>query len=212
MHYHTLNMEQYSRKGQFDYFRNMAYPYVGMTVNLDITRFVADCKANGRPFFLTVLYAVTRTANAIPEFRQRIQDDQIIEFDHCVPSYTLATESGAYCYCTADERLPFPQYLTDARRRQEAAQNAPDLNDGGDAAQLYFISTLPWVSYTALVQPVPSPADSNPRITWGKYYTAEGRLLMPVSVLVHHALLDGAHIAGYCNDLQQCLNDTAWMR
>ena len=45
--------------------------------------------------------------------------------------------------------------------------------------ELLFISTTPWLTYTALVQPVPIPADSNPRITWGKYFTQEGKTLVP---------------------------------
>lgn len=31
-----------------------------------------------------------------------------------------------------------------------------------------------------MVQPVPVPADSNPRITWGKYFQQGGRMLLPV--------------------------------
>lgn len=211
MNYRHLDMENYPRRGQFDYFRNMAYPYAGMTVNLDITQFLACMKENGWPFFLTMLYAATDAANAIPEFRQRIQKDRIIEFDHCIPSYTLAIEKGSYCYCSADERLPFPQYLADARRRQDEAKKATDIKDGENVEQLFFISTIPWVSYTALVQPVPAPADSNPRITWGKYFEAEGRLKIPVSVLVHHALMDGFHISKFFQELQQRFENADWL-
>lgn len=66
-----------------------------------------------------------------------------------------------------------------------------------------FISTLPWVSYTSLIQPVPIPADSNPRITWGKYFAQGNRTLLPVSVLCHHALVDGIHIASFYNQLDE---------
>ena len=46
------------------------------------------------------------------------------------------------------------------------------------------------------VQSTPS-ADSNPRITWGKYFTQGEKVLLPVSVLCHHALVDGAQIARF---------------
>lgn len=37
--------------------------------------------------------------------------------------------------------------------------------------------------------------ESNPRITWGKYEeNARGRLTLPVTVLLHHALADGLHL------------------
>ena len=66
-----------------------------------------------------------------------------------------------------------------------------------------FISTLPWVSYTSLIQPVPIPADSTPRITWGKYFAQGNRILLPVSVLCHHALVDGIHIANFYKQLDE---------
>lgn len=68
------------------------------------------------------------------------------------------------------------------------------IDDGEDALALFFISSLPWFSYSALVQPVPSPADSNPRITWGRYFVQETKTWIPVSLLCHHALVDGMHL------------------
>jgi chloramphenicol O-acetyltransferase type A len=62
----------------------------------------------------------------------------------------------------------------------------------------FCISTLPWFSYTALIQPVACADESNPRITWGKYETdVKRRLKMPLTVLLHHALADGIHIAQF---------------
>lgn len=72
-----------------------------------------------------------------------------------------------------------------------------------DNLDMIFISTVPWISYTSLIQPVPMPADSNPRITWGKYFRQEGRILLPVSVLCHHALVDGLHIAMFYELLEK---------
>ena len=86
---------------------------------------------------------------------------------------------------------------------QNAAKIQRSIQEDADTLGKFFISTVPWVSYTALVQPVPSPADSNPRITWGKYFTQEGRILLPLSVLCHHALVDGIHIAAFYRGLAE---------
>ena len=56
---------------------------------------------------------------------------------------------------------------------------------------------------TTNAQPVPQPADSNPRITWGRYFTREQRTLLPVSLLCHHALVDGIHIAAFYRELDK---------
>lgn len=209
---HYLDMEHYSRRSQFDLFRKMAYPYVGLTVNVDITALMKSIKEKGLPFYLTFLYAAARTANSIPQFRQRLHEDRILEYDHCISSYTLALEDENYCYCTADDRFPFEDYLKDAKRRQEEARLEKHISDGEDEDRLFFFSSLPWVSYTSIIQPVPMPADSNPRITWGKYFKSEDGVKIPVSVLVNHALMDGYHISKFFSGLQEKCSETGWLR
>ena len=77
------------------------------------------------------------------------------------------------------------------------------IEDGEDALALLFVSSLPWLSYEAIVQPTPYPADSNPRLTWGKYRQEGERTVLPVSLLCHHALADGLHLARF----YQCLEE-----
>lgn len=204
MEYRYLDMETYHRKSHFAYFNGLAYPYVGITVNVDITRLFENMKAGRVPFFLTFCYLAGKAANEVVEFRQRIEGGRIIEFDHCRTSHTVALEDGTYCYCTLDGNMPFAEYLPYALKEQEEAKRQKSIDEEKeDARDLFFISTVPWVSYTALVQPVPMPADSNPRITWGKYFTMDNKTLLPVSVLCHHGLVDGRHIAEFYGYLDE---------
>ena len=66
---------------------------------------------------------------------------------------------------------PFQEYLPEAVQAQEAAKRRQSLEDGTEeeSLPLLFVSSLPWITYDGIVQPTPSPADSNPRITWGRY-------------------------------------------
>lgn len=200
-----LDMKTYARRSHFEYFKDMAFPYVGVTVNVDITEFLAGTKEKKQPFFLSFLYYLANAANSVPEFRQRILDDRIIEYGQCKTSHTVALSDGTYCYCTLDSSGSFEVYLQDAVRIQKEAAQKGSLKDGEDALSLLFVSTVPWLSYTALIQPVPHPADSNPRLTWGRYFTQEGRTLLPVSVLCHHALVDGIHITQFYKKLNELL-------
>lgn len=207
MNYTYLNMDAYPRKAHFDYFQSMSYPYAGLTVEVDITEFLSAVKAKGLPFFLSFCHCVGGAANSVPQLRQRILDGKIIEFDFCPASHTVALPDGTYCYCTLDVGKPFFDFLRYAAAAQEAAKVQGSIEESEEEAlSLFFVSTLPWVSYTGLVQPVPFPADSNPRITWGRYHTAEGRTLLPVSILCHHALVDGRHIAAFYDALTERLN------
>ena len=109
---------------------------------------------------------------------------------------------GTYGYCRVSCAASFEDYLPEAIRRHEQAKAETGLDDGGDALSLIFVSTLPWLYYTDLRQPTPRPADSNPRITWGKYALRDGRLCLPVTLLANHALADGLHIAHFFEALR----------
>lgn len=203
MGYHYIDMDTYKRKQHFEYFSGLSYPYVGITADVDISGFPEKVKAKGFPFFLTLCYCVSRAANAVPEFRQRIERDRIKEYDRCQTSHTVALEDGTYCYCTLEDRLPLEDYIPYAIKEQETAKRKRSVEDNqDDRDELLFISTLPWISYRSLIQPVPIPADSNPRITWGRFFQQEGKTLLPLTVLCHHALVDGLHMAAFYKELE----------
>lgn len=196
-----IDMTTYSRKAHFDYFCSMGYPYVGLTANVDITDIVKCSKERNESFFLYILYSVGNAANSVREFRQRIEGKEIIEYENCMTSHTVMKPDGTYAYCEADSTLNFEEFLRVTAKNQEKVVIKGSLEEESDPRSLIFISYLPWVSYTSLVQPVPFPADSNPRITWGKYFPEGEKLLLPVSVLAHHALIDGKQIADFYESL-----------
>ncbi len=197
MEYTEIDLEAYPRKAHFEYFRNMAYPYAGVTVHVDITNLHRTVRERKLPFFLTCLYLAANAANGVPELRRRIRGDGMIEYKNCKTSHTVALENGTYCYCSLDCSMPFESFVTYAVEKQNAAREHPSMDDGAEADSLFFVSSLPWLSYSALVQPTPTPPDSNPRITFGRYYPQDSRMVMPVSLLVHHGLADGKHIADF---------------
>lgn len=174
MHYTIIDMEKDPRCGQFAYFRAMQYPFASVTVEVDITDMMTA--RGSRPFFLSLLYAVVRAANAVPQLRRRIlPDGRVVEYDWCAPSYTVMKPDGVYVYCTVE----------------------------GDVRSFFFVSSVPWLHYTHAQNPMENPNDSTPRINWGKYVTANGRTTLPVTLTVHHALADGLHISRFYQKLEE---------
>lgn len=200
--YKMIQMESYPRRKHFEYFKDMAQPYVGVTVKVDITNFFHTVKDKNLPFFLSFLYCISNAANSVAELRQRIYEGGIIEYQRCPTSHTVALENDTYCYCKLDSNLKFDAYLPYAVQTQERAKTEQCVEDAEDALSFIFISTLPWINYEAFIQPTPNPADSNPRITWGRYKEQDGQILMPVSILCHHALTDGLHLSKFYQNLE----------
>jgi len=207
MEYKVIDMETYPRRDQFELFNSYAYPYMGLTVNVDITDFLRKVKEREVDFFLSFCWCVYRAANAVPEFKQRIKDGRIVEYPEALMSTTLSMPDGNYCYCDFDCKLPFDEYLPKAREAKRLAIERGEIEEYADVDASLFCSCVPWLSYTALVQPVPQPADSNPRITWGKYFEQNGRVLIPVSTLCNHALMDGRHLSEFYKALDKALGE-----
>ena len=70
------------------------------------------------------------------------------------------------------------------------------------------VSCLPWLSYTAFAQD--TYVENSllfPLIKFGKYFERDGRLLLPFSVSVHHAVADGYHTCKLINDVQEMVAD-----
>ena len=182
----------------------MAYPYAGVTVDVDVTDLLALCREKGYSFYLMVLHAVALAADEVPEFRRRIDHGGIVEYDECPTSHIELKPDGTYAYCTLRHHMPLADYLAQAEVARTAAREGGSIEEEDDVQSMYFISTLPWLHYTQLIQPVACGEESNPRITWGKYQANDkGRMMMPLSVLVHHALADGIHIAKFYEAFNQ---------
>lgn len=191
------------RRAHFEYFNSMANPYAGVTVHVDITPMMEARKKTGAPFFLSMVYIAAQAANSIPELRQRISGHEILEFSRCPSSHTVAKADGTYAYCVLKNDMPFAEFLPMAVAAQEKCKKDGTIEEDDTAIAYFFISSLPWISYAAITQPTPVPADSNPRITWGKYFSENGRTMLPVTLLVHHALADGRHIAEFFHALDR---------
>lgn len=203
-----IDLETYPRRSHYEYFGAMAFPYLGLTANVDVTKLLRFAKAHGGSGFHAILWAAAKAANAIPELRQRIVDGQIVEFDHCNIGYTVALEDHTFCNCYTETRMSMAEFLVDAHARQEEAKKHTGfVNPDEDETGLIFTSCVPWVAFTQVVQPVPSPGDCNPRIIFGKYIPDGEKTMMPLHIQCNHALVDGWHIAEFFRIFQEINNE-----
>ncbi len=198
-----IDMQSYPRRSHFEYFRHLAYPYVGLTANVDVTSLLKKAKALGGSGFHAILWATSRAANAVPQLRQRIEGDGIVEYDHCDAGHTVALPDETFCNCTTDCRRSLEEFLPYARQQQERAKlHHGFVNPDEDESGMIFTSCVPWVAFTQCIQPVPIPADCNPRIVCGKYIKEGDRTLMPLHIQCNHALVDGLHLAKFYQEFE----------
>ena len=203
-----IDMNTFKRKAQYEYFSSLAYPYMGVTRDIDITELSYSIRQSGAPFFLTILYCVIKAANSVPELRQRIIEDKLMQYDSCMASYTVAIDDDTYCYFNVDCTKPYSEFIEYAKAEQEKAKACNTINcNKAEEEELFFVSSVPWFDYTSVIQPVPMPADGNPRLTWGKYFTRCGRTYLPFTILCNHAIVDGRHLGLFFEALSDSIRE-----
>lgn len=67
-------MHAWPRQEHYRYFGELDDPYFGITAKADFTSCYMQSKQDGASFFLYSLHKILRAANAIDEFRYRVED------------------------------------------------------------------------------------------------------------------------------------------
>lgn len=208
MRFREIDMTTYPRRAHYDHFRHLPNPHVGVTVDVDVTELVERCKETGWSFYLAFIRIAALAANTVPELRRRLRGEGIVEYDFCDTSHVELLEDGTYCYCTLrhDPTQSMEAYMAYAAGERDRARSGASLEEEEDVDSLLFITTLPWLRYSALIQPTAGSEDCNPRISWGRYAPDHrGRLMMPLTLLCHHSLVDGLQIAAFYRAVEDCL-------
>ena len=199
-----INLKAYPRREHFDIFRTFDMPHFNMCTNLDLTAFHPFIKVQGFSFNLAMVYVITRAANDVPEFRYRIRGEEVVEHEIVHPSSTIMGENEVFSFCTMEYCENFQDFIVRNAEKIASVRERPRLlGEDQERDDLLFMTAIPWVSFTSFVHPLSLPADSVPRFAWGKLFEEGDSMKMPLSVQVHHAVMDGLHMGRYYEIVQE---------
>jgi chloramphenicol O-acetyltransferase type A len=201
-----IDMQSWPRREHFEFFSSFNHPHFNLCANVDLTKLHPFIKEHGFSLTTAIIYLISRVANSIPEFRQRVQDAVVVEHETVSPSVTILVENDLFSFCTIDYCPDFNEFADSASRLMEAAKNNPTLKDPPGWDDLLYMTAIPWVSFTSFAHPMRlHPADYVPRFAWGKYFEQGKHLKMPLSVQGHHAILDGIHMGKFYRLIEESL-------
>jgi chloramphenicol O-acetyltransferase type A len=204
---HVIDLETWPRRKHFAMYAAMAFPHFGLCANVDISRFQPWARQQGLPFTVAVVYALARAANQQTNFRYRIRAGQVVEHEVVHPSSTVPTADDLFGFCTMPYAATWAEFAPAAQRCMAQAQANPTLEDEPGQDNLIFMSSIPWISFTSMTHPIHNHTDDSvPRLSWGKYFADGERVKLPLSVQVHHALMDGLHVGRFFQLVQELLD------
>lgn len=202
-----IDLTTWKRQKHFAFFKAMDYPLFNLNLNIDITHFLARIKSDQESFFYAFLFLSTKAMNEIEAFRLRIREEEVVLHDVIHPSFTYLTDEDTFVFTEVPYVDDYP--LFKARARHAAAESASNTNLSDEVGRddYIFVSSLPWLSFTSISHPIhlDKKEQSVPRLTWGKYFQSGGQTLLPLSIQVNHALVDGIHIAQFVSLLEALL-------
>ena len=201
-----IDLDNYNRRGLFNSFKDRDIPYFSTTCNIEIQNLKKFVKLRNISFFVSFSYIISVSVNRIPQLRHRIIDGELYEFKIVDPGYTVLLDDETFSFCDSKFFKDFDTYYEYAIARIEEVKNRPDHNNA-DKNHMFFITSIPWFSFTSFVHPYDKLYSSIPIITIGKYFEQGDSWLIPIAMQVHHGVVDGFHVGKYYDCLEKlCKN------
>jgi chloramphenicol O-acetyltransferase type A len=202
-----LDLKKWIRRDVFEFFVGFDKPYFNICTQLDITKLLVSLQSRPEVSVSMVYhYFALRAANEIEPFRYRLGNGQVIVYDviHGGTTVLLPNENFTLAYFEYDRS--FEKFRAGAEAAIKQAQTGDGAFRPNTRDDMIHFTTLPWVSFTSFSHARNwGHEDSVPKIAFGKFIKSEERTLLPFSVEVHHALMDGLHVGRFVTWLEKAL-------
>ena len=207
--YHVIDKESWHRRDHFEFYRTFANPSFNLCVPVEAQRLYECAKDRQVSFFQLALYALLRAANAVPQLKQRMQGDDIIEYDDIAVMTPVMTAQEGFRQVWCNNAADFAAFSRAATPNIEAAKTidpAPLIVEG---EHFFCASCLPWLHFSAITQAEYYTGAAVPALTWGKLKNG----VIPVAGKFNHAFVDGLHASRFFAQVEAGFAepDTLWL-
>ena len=216
MKFTKIDLETWSRKENYDWFTTKNRCKINMTLNIDATNVIKRIKELKLRHYPTFTYMISKVLNSSNEFKTSYNEDNDLGiYDVIHPRYPIFHESDKRISVLWTEysdsfKLFYNRFISDiniyGENRSMAAKGKFPIN-------CFDMSSLPWSSFTSFDCPPTSDIVwLAPFVMVGKFFKFGEKLLLPVSISVHHATCDGYHVSMFFKELQELCNEPdRWM-
>lgn len=206
--FHIIDKENWERSVYFDYYYSQIKCKYNLGANIDITGLMNMKNERGLKFFPLMLYVVMKAVNRNKEFRMSFNDKgELGYWEEVVPCYTLFhDESKTFTDIWSEYDEDFDVFYKTVLTDMETYKDITGVIKArpGQPKNFCPVSCLPWLSFTNFSQDTYTETSFLfPLIKFGKYMEENGKVLLPVSVFVSHAVADGYHTCKLINDMQE---------
>ena len=212
MHFTPIDLQNWPRGQIYYYFAKMAPTGYSMTVNMDVTTLRKVLKEAGLKFFPAYLWLITKNLNMQTEFKVAEKDGILGYYDTLTPLYanfheddhTFSLMWTAY----SDDFSQFYRAYVENQARFGDVHGVLAQPQTPPPANAYTVSCVPWISFSHFaVHSYENKPYYFPSVEAGRFFTENGKTMMPLSMTCHHATTDGYHVKCFLEALQEDMDN-----
>jgi chloramphenicol O-acetyltransferase type A len=204
-----VDITSWNRKEHFEFFSKFEEPFFGIVATVDCTKAYENAKKLGVSFFVYYMHKMLCAVNSIENFRYRIDEGKVYVYDAIDVSATITRDDATFGFSLIPFHLEIEAFHLAAIAEIERVKRTHGLfTRKFEVDNLIHFSAIPWIEFTSLshARSFTFP-DSCPKISVGKMsFLENGQRTMPVSVHVHHGLMDGIHVGEFFTKFQELLS------
>lgn len=206
-----IDLQNWPMAQAFHYYTQMAPTSYTVNVPLDVTVLRNTLKQKGYKFFPAYLFLATRAIEKVEELRIALKDGILGYWESLTPLYPQFHEDDKTTSLLWTEyhdcfQVFYDSYIEDTARHGNS--HGILSSKGLPPANGYIISCIPWFTFNSFSLHNHGIKDYYvPSFEAGGFVENNGKIIMPLSITVHHATTDGYHLKVFLEELQKTMNE-----
>ena len=204
-----IPLESWNREETFRFFSSFKQPFFNVHTEIDITQLYRYCKSNGLSISLAYMHATLQAARATENFCYRVENGQVVKYRGLDLSSTVLKDDKNIAFT----HFPYHEKLEDFCREGAEiiaeVKKSRKLFNGYQGNDLLHMTTLPWFTYKGMEHAFSLMHEETgvPRIGYGRLEFQEDKVMLPISIALHHALADGYHMHLFLQEMEAVISN-----
>ena len=179
-----------------------------MTARVNAQKTYEYSKKNNYSFFNITLACILQAINDIPEFKRRIIEDKVYEYDKISAITPIIQENNSI---REIEILPPSEFKTLKEFNEQIEMKKENITANEfvcepilrDSLPISNLSCIPWINFDSMTNIIASSNQIMPVITWGKLVDEK----IPVSLTASHVFIFGYHYKLFYDNVEKYLEN-----
>ncbi len=201
--YKPLDMKAWARTPYYNYYAHGSKGMCAVTADLDISALAK--KAGAENIYIPVLYCITKVINRQEEFRVGYckENGELMTWDYVCPIHRVFhPENETFTRICTDWNADFKKFEANVKADIARAEKCAALNADEFPDSVFEVSYVPWLHFSSVnMKMSESGRYLAPILTIGKAEEIDGKIKVPLTMQISHAVADGFHIARFFKEV-----------